>query len=122
MSNPSQDGVSDPAVGLDPVTLRVLERVQKARTTDALTPRSRRRRADRLRAGPKATPEQAQDARSLREVFLDMGDSYRAYRRRTGEPVSAEVKGAAERFRRQRDLTSLAAVAASLDRLQGLTW
>jgi hypothetical protein len=55
-------------------------------------------------------------------VFLDMGDSYRAYRRRTGEPVSAEVRGLADRFRREQDTTSLVAVAASLDALGVLAW
>jgi hypothetical protein len=55
-------------------------------------------------------------------VFVDMGDSYRDYRRRTGEPVSAEVRGAADRFRKDLDVTSLVAVAASLDALDVLTW
>ena len=100
-----------------------MERLRLARTDDDPAPRPRRRQTDRrLRSEPKATPEQAQEARSLRRVFLDMGDSYRAYRQRTGAPISPEVKGAAERFRKERSLTSLAAVAASLDQLQGLTW
>ena len=51
-----------------------------------------------------------------------MGDSYRAYRRRTGEPVSPEVRGLADRFRREQDVTSLVAVAASLDALEVLSW
>jgi hypothetical protein len=57
------------------------------------------------------------DTRALRRVFLDLGDSYRSYRQRTGEPVSAEVREAALRFRRELDLPSLVWVAASLDRL-----
>ena len=57
------------------------------------------------------------DTRALRRVFLDLGDSYRSYRQRTGEPVSPEVKEAALRFRRELDLPSLVWVAASLERL-----
>ena len=57
------------------------------------------------------------DTRALRRVFLDLGDSYRSYRRRTGEPVSPEVREAALRFRRELDLPSLVWVAASLERL-----
>jgi hypothetical protein len=57
------------------------------------------------------------DTRALRRVFLDLGDSYRSYRQRTGEPVSPEVREAARRFRRELDLPSLVWVAASLDRL-----
>ena len=51
-----------------------------------------------------------------------MGNSYREYRHRTGAPVSAHVKDAAYRFRREKTLPALAAVAASLDQVQGLTW
>jgi hypothetical protein len=57
------------------------------------------------------------DTRALRRVFLDLGDSYRSYRQRTGEPVSPEVRDAALRFRRELDLVSLVSVAATLDRL-----
>lgn len=57
------------------------------------------------------------DTRALRRVFHDFGESYRSYRRRTGEPVSAEVRDAALRFRRELDLVSLVSVAALLERL-----
>ena len=57
------------------------------------------------------------DTQALRRVFLELGDSYRSYRRRTGEPVAADVRDAALRFRRDLDLSSLVSVAASLDRL-----
>jgi hypothetical protein len=59
------------------------------------------------------------DVRALRHVFLELGQSYRSYRRRTGEPVSAEVRDAARRFRRELDLVSLVSVAATLERLDG---
>lgn len=57
------------------------------------------------------------DIRALRRVFRDLGESYRDYRKRTGEPVSSEVRDAALRFRRDLDLVSLVSVAAVLDRL-----
>jgi hypothetical protein len=59
------------------------------------------------------------DVRALRHVFIELGQSYRSYRRRTGEPVSAEVRDAARRFRRELDLVSLVSVAATLERLDG---
>jgi hypothetical protein len=94
----------------------------------------RRARATRPRAtrhrpasGPSSaigapTPDELREARSLRRVFVDLGDSYREYRRRTGEPVSSDVRDAADRFRRERTLASLVSVAASLDQLDILTW
>ena len=57
------------------------------------------------------------DRRALRRVFLDFGESYRSYRRRTGEPIAPEVRDAALRFRRELDLVSLVSVAATLERL-----
>jgi hypothetical protein len=93
------------------------------RKTAATRPKTRRRRADVTRPSDEPlAPAQVREQRSLRRVFLDMGDSYRAYRRRTGEPVSAEVRGLADHFRREQDVTSLVAVAASLDALDVLTW
>jgi hypothetical protein len=94
------------------------------RKSSASRPKVRRRQASaNLRpVDDGLVPEQVRAQRSLRRVFLDMGDSYRAYRRRTGEPVSAEVRGLADRFRREQDTTSLVAVAASLDALGVLAW
>ena len=43
-------------------------------------------------------------------------------RRRTGADVSPEVREAACRFRRELDVNSLVAVAASLDQLEALPW
>jgi len=111
------------------LTERVMERVRQAGmvvegSTDGSTSKPRRRHSDphRRPAGGSRTPEQVREARSLRRVFLDMGDSYREYRRRTGAPVSADVRNAADRFRQERNVASLAAVAASLDDLNVLTW
>jgi hypothetical protein len=78
--------------------------------------------SDPLTASETQSPEQLRTARSLRSVFLDLGDSYREYRRRTGAPVSEDVRAAANRFRRERNVTALVSVAASLDQLDILSW
>jgi hypothetical protein len=92
------------------LTARVVARIKDAH----------RAAGGRRRTGPAAgRPPRGTDseARALRRVFLDFGDSYRSYRRRTGEPVSPEVREAALQFRRQLDLGSLVSVAATLERL-----
>ena len=97
MSNPTSHSHSSPA---DPrLTDRVIARIKGAHKGQ------HRRETD--------------DIRALRSVFTDFGDSYRSYRRRTGEPVSAEVRDAARQFRRDLDLVSLVSVAASLERIDG---
>ena len=91
------------------LTDRVIARIKDARRTVNDRPglgRGRRRRGDT-------------EVRALRRVFLDFGESYRSYRRRTGEPVSSEVRDAALKFRRELDLVSLVSVAALLERLDG---
>ncbi len=128
--SPSRPRGSDPAELPQSLTDRVLARVSEAgldvdRRSGASRPKASRRRsvaADPLSASLTRTPEQVREARSLRRVFLDLGDSYREYRRRTGAPVSADVRDAACRFRRELNVTSLVSVAASLDHLDILTW
>jgi hypothetical protein len=92
------------------LTDRVIARIKDARRTvhgrPGLGKGRRRHRGDT-------------EIRALRRVFLDFGDSYRSYRRRTGEPVSSEVRDAALKFRRELDLVSLVSVAALLERLDG---
>jgi hypothetical protein len=112
------------------LTDRVLARVNDAALAADLRdrasrPKARRRRpspSDSLAASATQSPEQLRTARSLRRVFLDLGDSYREYRRRTGAPVSEDVRAAADRFRRERNVTALVSVAASLDQLEILPW
>jgi hypothetical protein len=111
------------------LTDRVLERVRVAavavdRRANASRPRTARPRAphDPLAASVTRTPEQIRTVRSLRHVFDDLGHAYRAYLRRTGAPVSPDVRDSAYRFRRELNLTSLVAVAAGLDELHILTW
>jgi hypothetical protein len=110
------------------LTDRVLARVREAavavdRHAGATRPRLRRRsNPDRLPAEVGRTPEQLREARSLRRVFVDLGTSYREYRRRTGAEVSPDVRDAAFRFRRELTVASLVGVAASLDQLEALPW
>ena len=108
---------------------KVLARVSDAALTvdqrsQATRPRTSHRRPvplDRLAADVTRTPEQVREARSLRLVFSEFGDSYREFRRRTGAPVSADVRDAATRFRRELSVKSLATVAARLEELQ-IAW
>lgn len=111
------------------LTDRVIARVKDARLAvegqnRTLVPKSRRRRAgdrDRLGGGGR-TPAEQREARALRRVFFDLGQSYRSYRRRTGEPVAADVRDAAIRFRKDLDFNSLVSVAATLEQLDAMTW
>ena len=127
---PSQPNRPAPEAASQALTNRVLARVNDAalsvdRRENATRPRSSRRRpavSDPLSASVTRTPEQIREARSLRRVFHELGDSYREYRRRTGDPVSDEVRDAAVRFRREVNMSSLVSVAACLDRLEILTW
>lgn len=108
---------------------KVLSRVSDAglsidRRASATRPSASRRRPpapDPLSADATRTPAQVREARSLRLVFSDFGDSYREFRRRTGAPVSADVRDAACRFRRELSVPSLVSVAAQLDELQ-ISW
>jgi hypothetical protein len=119
-----------PQADLETITNRILDRVQAAgalldgRAT-ALQPRSTddaARVSDPLSASVTRTPEQIREARSLRRVFHDLGSAYRDFRRSTGAPVSPEVRAAADRFRREVNLTALVGVAATLDRLNEVSW
>jgi hypothetical protein len=114
-----QDTMPEPSPRAVPPTLtdRVLAQIHEARR-----PIGRRPRRGRSSAALARTPEQLQEARSLRRVFLDLGDAYRQYRRRTEAPVSAAVRDAATRFRKEPSVTSLVSVAAHLDELKILTW
>ena len=67
-----------------------------------------------------STPQR--EARSLRLVFDDLGTAYRRYRKETGAPISAVVREAARRFRKEPSVLSLASVAGRLDELKILDW
>lgn len=106
---PSPPG--DPSPADRPLADRVLARVHEA----SIGVGHRRQLRGRSRSLDHET-------RSLVKVFRDLGDVYRAHRRRTGDPVSADVRAAATRFRKERNVMTLVAVAGSLDRLQILPW
>jgi hypothetical protein len=108
---PSRSRSSDSNDSAQSLTDRVLARVQHESSIVDRLPKSRRR-----------SPTTDREARSLRRVFSDLGDSYRDYRRRTGEPVSADIRAAADRFRKERNVAALVSVAASLDALEILPW
>jgi hypothetical protein len=111
MSDPSSLPMASEGPEADQrLTERVITRIKDARRD--IQVRSRTSPAK----GPKRRGSDG-DARALRRVFLDLGESYRNYRRRTGEPIAPEIREAALRFRRELDLPSLVSVAASLDRL-----
>lgn len=110
--------MSDPSLSTEPgvpapdqrLTERVIARIKDAH----------RGVQDRARAGlgkGRRRRGTDTDTRALRRVFLDLGESYRSYRRRTGEPIAPEVRDAALRFRRELNLLSLVSVAATLERL-----
>ena len=112
------------------LTDRVSDRVAEAslaldRRAGASRPKSsraRRARADNPALSAAGTPESLRAARSLRRVFSELGDTYRSYRRRTGQPVLPPLRDAANAFKRDPNLTSLVTVAAFLDDLAILAW
>jgi hypothetical protein len=121
--------IPDPSSADPALTDRVLARVRNAglavdRRARATRPKLQRRRiaSSSLAAAGTRTPEELREVRALRRVFLELGESYRQYRRRTGTEMSERVREAAHRFRRELDVTSLVAVAATLDELGALSW
>jgi hypothetical protein len=81
----------------------------------------RQRSAAASRVTPQ-TPEAAREARSLRRVFLELGDAQRQHRLRTGQHASPALRDAAFAFKRAPSLTSLAVVAGLLDEVGILAW
>ena len=120
MSRPSGPDAPAPIRSL---TDRLMARLSDpGLTADQPLPVTRRKPARRRSDHVPRTPEQMQHAHSLRRVFREMGDAYRDYRGRTGEPVEPEIREAAYRFRRERSVASLVSVAERLDELRILAW
>jgi hypothetical protein len=73
--------------------------------------------------GPTDSQSEAElrETQSLKQVFRDLGTSYRRYRSQTGDPVVPELRDAAYKFRAAPSLASLVAVAAFLDELDLLS-
>ncbi len=88
------------------------------RRATASRPKVGRRRASStvLSDGPQNTEKELAE-QSLRQVFRDLGVSYRRYRKQTGTPVLPALRDAACNFRAEPSLASLVAVAAYLDEL-----
>ena len=82
----------------------------------------RRQRSGAAASAAGTTPEATREARSLRQVFLELGDAHRQHRLRTGQHGSAALRDAALAFKRAPSLTSLAVVAGMLDEVGILGW
>lgn len=67
-------------------------------------------------------PQSRDEKQALRRVFREMGTAQRQSRRESGHPPFPVVRSAAIAFRRAPSLTSLTAVAASLDEVGLLGW
>jgi hypothetical protein len=125
MSNPSartsgSAGEELPQSLTDRVMARVVDaRIAVDRRENASRPKSKRRKPV---PAPDQGAEELRESESLKRVFRDLGDSYREYRRQTGEPVAPAVREAAYKFRASPTLTSLVSVAGVLDDLEILTW
>jgi hypothetical protein len=55
-------------------------------------------------------------------VFLELGDTHRAYRARTGQAGTADLRAAAHAFKRTPTLPALVTVAGFFDELGLLEW
>jgi hypothetical protein len=65
--------------------------------------------------------EELREFQSLKQVFRDLGASYRRYRRQTGNRATPGLRDAAYNFRAEPSLASLVTVAGFLDRLDLLS-
>lgn len=105
---------------------RMLARVNTARhaldrRASATRPRLERRR--RVRPADPAAPrtEEGREAEAMKQVFRDLGVTYRRHRKQIGGPVATGLRAATDRFRTKPSLRSLVAVAAILDELDLLS-
>jgi hypothetical protein len=106
------------------LTDRVLARVAEARTAVDRRAKASRPKAKRRRPITEVAPsdsEQALEFESLKQVFRDLGISYRRHRSQTGDPLTPGLRDAAYNFRAEPSVASLVAVAAYLDELDLLS-
>jgi hypothetical protein len=92
------------------------------RSTAQRAGRGRRQRATAASSAKGSTSDASREARSLRQVFLELGDAHRQHRLRTGQHGSPALRDAAVAFKRAPSLTSLAVVAGMLDEVGILGW
>ncbi len=121
---PTRSADELPETLIDRVHVRVTDAALSLdRRANATRPKSRRGRVPQanVSAGSPKSSEEELAEQSLREVFRDLGVSYRRYRKQTGTPVMPALRDAAYNFRAEPSLTTLVAVAAYLDELDLLS-
>ena len=118
------DQLDTPQTLTDRVAARVIDaRLALERRASATQPKVRR---SRPRTGTTfstngKTPDEMRETESLKQVFREMGVSYRRYRRQAGGPVVPGLRDAAIEFKADPSLSSLVAVAVYLDKLDLLS-
>jgi phage host-nuclease inhibitor protein Gam len=122
-STPSQSA-EPPRALVERVQARVTEvgRTLDQRASRASLKSRRRQRAVASSHAAPQSPEAAQEIRSLRRVFRELGDAHREHRLRTGQHGSPALRDAAIAFKQAPSLTSLAVVAGLLDEIGILGW
>jgi hypothetical protein len=122
--SPGSQPVEPPHALMERVQARVAEvgLALDRRSTARRSGRSRRPSATAAASVTGSTPEAAREVRSLRRVFLELGDAHRQHRLRTGQHGSPALRDAALAFKRAPSLTSLAVVAGMLDEVGILGW
>ncbi len=129
MSNDQSATAGSASEPLQPLIERVRARVADAalaleRRARASRPKSKRSRPKETRLGGPAShgSELTPEARSLRRVFHELGDTHRQYRRRTGQQVPPALRAAALAFKASPSINSLVAVAAFVEEDGILAW
>lgn len=118
------------AESLKPLTQRVRARVaevelaleRRAGASRQKTKRSRQLEAAASSPTPAQNAEAAREARSIRQVFHELGDTHRKYRLRTGQRIPTALRDAGRAFKQAPNLASLVLVAAHLDEAGILGW
>jgi hypothetical protein len=82
-----------------------LERRRKVRPADPAAPRT----------------EKGRETQAMKQVFRDLGVTYRRHRSQIGGPVATGLRAATDGFRAKQSFQSLVAVAAILDQLDLLS-
>lgn len=104
---------------------RMLARVNTARSALDRRARASRPRLERRRRPPAAPAaprtEEGRETQAMKQVFRDLGITYRRHRSQIGGPVATGLRAATDRFRAKPSFPSLVAVAAILDELELLS-
>jgi hypothetical protein len=116
------DAVAVPVFESEPLADRMRARLRTARRAvdrraTATRPRLRQRPARPADPGS-LNLDEVRERESLRQVFQELGISYRRYRSQVGGPVAPGLRDAAYNFRAEPSLASLVTVAGFLDELK----